>query len=156
MKKSCDRGLKNILRMHVKKINCSEWEQVLVPTRYISSNKFHKYVLTCILSSVSKLTSLPLGFYHILVFNNGYVFLPHSKFKLFFFFSEFKVLIAYISVIKFVLMVSLEVCLILNKVMSFVFSVRAIVALNLHSYGSGRNPWGNLTPEYLEKVYSFL
>lgn len=73
-----------------------------------------------------------------------------------FFFSEFKVLIAYISVIKFVLMVSLEVCLILNKVMSFVFSVRAIVALNLHSYGSGRNPWGNLTPEYLEKVYSFL
>ncbi|KHN36361.1 Diacylglycerol kinase theta [Glycine soja] len=62
MKKSCDRGLKNILRMHVKKINCSEWEQVLVPT-----------------------------------------------------------------------------------------SVRAIVALNLHSYGSGRNPWGNLTPEYLEK-----
>ncbi|BAT79844.1 hypothetical protein LR48_Vigan04g021700 [Vigna angularis] len=56
------RGLKNILRMHVKKINSSEWEQVLVPT-----------------------------------------------------------------------------------------SVRAIVALNLHSYGSGRNPWGNLTPEYLEK-----
>ncbi|KAE8668591.1 Diacylglycerol kinase 3 [Hibiscus syriacus] len=30
-------------------------------------------------------------------------------------------------------------------------SVRAIVALNLHSYGSGRNPWGNLKPEYLEK-----
>ncbi|XP_027367269.1 diacylglycerol kinase 4-like [Abrus precatorius] len=56
------RGLKNILRMHVKKVNCSEWEQVPVPT-----------------------------------------------------------------------------------------SVRAIVVLNLHSYGSGRNPWGNLTPEYLEK-----
>ncbi|KAK7354379.1 hypothetical protein VNO80_19840 [Phaseolus coccineus] len=56
------RGLKNILRMHVKKINSSKWEQVPVPT-----------------------------------------------------------------------------------------SVRAIVALNLHSYGSGRNPWGNLTPEYLEK-----
>uniref|UniRef100_K7MS69 Diacylglycerol kinase accessory domain-containing protein n=1 Tax=Glycine max TaxID=3847 RepID=K7MS69_SOYBN len=56
------RGLKNILRMHVKKFNCPEWEQVPVPT-----------------------------------------------------------------------------------------SVRAIVALNLHSYGSGRNPWGNLTPEYLEK-----
>lgn len=31
-------------------------------------------------------------------------------------------------------------------------SVRAVVALNLHSYGSGRNPWGNLKPEYLEKV----
>lgn len=31
-------------------------------------------------------------------------------------------------------------------------SVRAIVALNLHNYGSGRNPWGNLKPEYLEKV----
>ncbi|KAE8699123.1 Diacylglycerol kinase 3 [Hibiscus syriacus] len=30
-------------------------------------------------------------------------------------------------------------------------SVRAIVALNLPSYGSGRNPWGNLKPEYLEK-----
>ncbi|KAK8698378.1 hypothetical protein V6N13_114499 [Hibiscus sabdariffa] len=30
-------------------------------------------------------------------------------------------------------------------------SVRAIVALNLRSYGSGRNPWGNLKPEYLEK-----
>jgi len=37
-------------------------------------------------------------------------------------------------------------------VVPFGFSVRAIVALNLHSYGSGRNPWGNLTPEYLEKV----
>jgi len=30
--------------------------------------------------------------------------------------------------------------------------VRAIVALNLHSYGSGRNPWGKPKPEYLEKV----
>uniref|UniRef100_A0ACD6ABQ3 Uncharacterized protein n=1 Tax=Avena sativa TaxID=4498 RepID=A0ACD6ABQ3_AVESA len=30
--------------------------------------------------------------------------------------------------------------------------VRAIVALNLHNYASGRNPWGNLKPEYLEKV----
>ncbi|XP_010539453.1 PREDICTED: diacylglycerol kinase 4 [Tarenaya hassleriana] len=30
-------------------------------------------------------------------------------------------------------------------------SVRAVVALNLHSYGSGRNPWGNLKQEYLEK-----
>ncbi|KAG4167683.1 hypothetical protein ERO13_A13G211400v2 [Gossypium hirsutum] len=30
-------------------------------------------------------------------------------------------------------------------------SVRAIVALNLHNYGSGRNPWGKLKPEYLEK-----
>ncbi|KAJ4815861.1 Diacylglycerol kinase [Rhynchospora pubera] len=30
-------------------------------------------------------------------------------------------------------------------------SVRAIVALNLHNYGSGRHPWGNLKPEYLEK-----
>uniref|UniRef100_A0A0D9X5U2 Diacylglycerol kinase n=1 Tax=Leersia perrieri TaxID=77586 RepID=A0A0D9X5U2_9ORYZ len=29
--------------------------------------------------------------------------------------------------------------------------VRAIVALNLHNYASGRNPWGNLKPEYLEK-----
>lgn len=35
----------------------------------------------------------------------------------------------------------------------FVYSsVRAIVALNLHNYASGRNPWGNLKPEYLEKV----
>ncbi|XP_051140563.1 diacylglycerol kinase 4-like [Andrographis paniculata] len=30
-------------------------------------------------------------------------------------------------------------------------SVRSLVALNLPSYGSGRNPWGNLKPEYLEK-----
>ncbi|XP_078443416.1 diacylglycerol kinase 7 [Wolffia australiana] len=30
-------------------------------------------------------------------------------------------------------------------------SVRAIVALNLHNYASGRNPWGNPKPEYLEK-----
>ncbi|KAG0463146.1 hypothetical protein HPP92_021622 [Vanilla planifolia] len=30
-------------------------------------------------------------------------------------------------------------------------SVRAIVALNLHSYGSGRNPWGSPKPEYLLK-----
>ncbi|KAB5514433.1 hypothetical protein DKX38_028339 [Salix brachista] len=30
-------------------------------------------------------------------------------------------------------------------------SVRAIVALNLHSYASGRNPWGSPKPEYLEK-----
>ncbi|KAI3737887.1 hypothetical protein L2E82_27902 [Cichorium intybus] len=29
---------------------------------------------------------------------------------------------------------------------------RSIVALNLHSYASGRNPWGNLKPEYLQKV----
>ncbi|XP_021908800.1 diacylglycerol kinase 4 isoform X2 [Carica papaya] len=56
------RGLKNILRMHIKRVNCSEWEQIPVPK-----------------------------------------------------------------------------------------SVRAVVALNLHSYGSGRNPWGNLKPEYLEK-----
>ncbi|KAF5742872.1 diacylglycerol kinase family protein [Tripterygium wilfordii] len=56
------RGLKNILRMHVKKVNCSQWEQVPVPK-----------------------------------------------------------------------------------------SVRAIVVLNLHSYGSGRNPWGSPKPRYLEK-----
>ncbi|KAF3452844.1 hypothetical protein FNV43_RR03277 [Rhamnella rubrinervis] len=56
------RGLKNVLRMHVKKVNCSEWEHIPVPS-----------------------------------------------------------------------------------------SVRSIVALNLHNYGSGRNPWGNLKPEYLEK-----
>ncbi|PKI59866.1 hypothetical protein CRG98_019748 [Punica granatum] len=56
------RGLKNILRIHIKKINCSEWEQIRVPS-----------------------------------------------------------------------------------------SVRAIVALNLQNYASGRNPWGNLKPEYLEK-----
>ncbi|XP_078171622.1 diacylglycerol kinase 4-like isoform X1 [Carex rostrata] len=30
-------------------------------------------------------------------------------------------------------------------------SVRAIVALNLHNYGSGSHPWGNLKTEYLEK-----
>ncbi|GJS41088.1 diacylglycerol kinase 4-like protein [Tanacetum coccineum] len=30
---------------------------------------------------------------------------------------------------------------------------RSRVALNLHSYASGRNPWGNLKPEYLEKVH---
>ncbi|ONK69652.1 uncharacterized protein A4U43_C05F25310 [Asparagus officinalis] len=29
--------------------------------------------------------------------------------------------------------------------------VRSIVALNLHNYGSGRNPWGHPKPEYLEK-----
>ncbi|KAK1322966.1 Diacylglycerol kinase 4 [Acorus calamus] len=29
--------------------------------------------------------------------------------------------------------------------------VRAIVALNLHNYASGRNPWGHLKPEYMEK-----
>ncbi|KAI9191158.1 hypothetical protein LWI28_004466 [Acer negundo] len=56
------RGLKNILRLYVKKVNCSEWEPIPVPK-----------------------------------------------------------------------------------------SVRAIVGLNLHNYGSGRHPWGNLSPEYLEK-----
>ncbi|XP_042465029.1 diacylglycerol kinase 4-like [Zingiber officinale] len=30
-------------------------------------------------------------------------------------------------------------------------SVRAIVVLNLHNYASGRNPWGNLKPGYMEK-----
>ncbi|KAL8265140.1 hypothetical protein R6Q59_023270 [Mikania micrantha] len=30
-------------------------------------------------------------------------------------------------------------------------SVRSIVALNLHSYASGRNPWGKLKSEYMEK-----
>ncbi|GKV18197.1 hypothetical protein SLEP1_g28614 [Rubroshorea leprosula] len=57
------RGLNNILRMYIKRVHCSEWEKIPVPT-----------------------------------------------------------------------------------------SVRSIVALNLHNYGSGRNPWGNLKPEYLEKV----
>ncbi|KAI4376798.1 hypothetical protein MLD38_014516 [Melastoma candidum] len=56
------RGLKNILRLHIKKVNCSDWEMIPVPS-----------------------------------------------------------------------------------------SVRAIVALNLHSYGSGRNPWGHLKPDYLER-----
>ncbi|KAJ6840378.1 diacylglycerol kinase 3-like [Iris pallida] len=56
------RGLKNIVRIHIKKVNCSEWEQISVPS-----------------------------------------------------------------------------------------DVRSIVALNLHNYGSGRNPWGHPKPEYLEK-----
>ncbi|CAA2992722.1 diacylglycerol kinase 7-like [Olea europaea subsp. europaea] len=56
------RGLKNILRIHVKKVNSSVWEQIPIPS-----------------------------------------------------------------------------------------SVRSVVALNLPSYGSGRNPWGNLKPDYLEK-----
>ncbi|GAB2219158.1 hypothetical protein Droror1_Dr00006789 [Drosera rotundifolia] len=30
-------------------------------------------------------------------------------------------------------------------------NVRSIVCLNLHNYASGRHPWGNLSPEYLEK-----
>ncbi|XP_076908926.1 diacylglycerol kinase 4-like [Bidens hawaiensis] len=30
-------------------------------------------------------------------------------------------------------------------------SIRSIVALNLPNYAGGRNPWGNLKPEYLEK-----
>nr|CAD1827874.1 unnamed protein product [Ananas comosus var. bracteatus] len=30
-------------------------------------------------------------------------------------------------------------------------SVRSLVALNLSNYGSGRHPWGDLKPEYLEK-----
>ncbi|KAK1276020.1 Diacylglycerol kinase 7 [Acorus gramineus] len=56
------RGLKSIIRLSIKKVNCSEWEQIRVPS-----------------------------------------------------------------------------------------SVRAIVALNLHNYASGRNPWGHLKPEYMEK-----
>ncbi|XP_026402117.1 diacylglycerol kinase 7-like [Papaver somniferum] len=56
------RGLKNIVRLYIKKVNCSDWEQVRVPS-----------------------------------------------------------------------------------------SVRSIVCLNLHNYGGGRNPWGNLKPQYLEK-----
>ncbi|KAL9242250.1 hypothetical protein vseg_016270 [Gypsophila vaccaria] len=30
-------------------------------------------------------------------------------------------------------------------------NIRSIVALNLHNFASGRHPWGNLSPEYLEK-----
>ncbi|CAN6233154.1 unnamed protein product [Urochloa humidicola] len=56
------RGLKNILRLYIKKANCSEWEQVQMPS-----------------------------------------------------------------------------------------SVRSLVVLNLYNYGSGRHPWGDLKPEYLEK-----
>ncbi|KAH9618393.1 hypothetical protein KSS87_019926 [Heliosperma pusillum] len=56
------RGLNNILRIHIKKVNCSEWEKVRVPP-----------------------------------------------------------------------------------------NIRSVVALNLNNYASGRHPWGNLTPEYLEK-----
>ncbi|KAH0661040.1 hypothetical protein KY290_027009 [Solanum tuberosum] len=58
----CLRGLNNILRLYVKKVNSSKWEQISVPS-----------------------------------------------------------------------------------------SVRSIVTLNLPSYGGGRNPWGRLKPEYLEK-----
>lgn len=43
-----------------------------------------------------------------------------------------------------------------NDVKSFDSSVRAIVALNLHNYGSGRNPWGHLKPDYLEKVWNIF
>ncbi|TVU42202.1 hypothetical protein EJB05_08595, partial [Eragrostis curvula] len=32
----------------------------------------------------------------------------------------------------------------------------AIVALNLHNYASGRNPWGNLKPEYWRKCRGFV
>ncbi|XP_047328435.1 diacylglycerol kinase 4-like [Impatiens glandulifera] len=56
------RGLRNILRMFVKKLNCSKWEHVTIPS-----------------------------------------------------------------------------------------SVRSVVALNLNNYASGRNPWGNLKQEYMEK-----
>ncbi|ONK81944.1 uncharacterized protein A4U43_C01F34520 [Asparagus officinalis] len=31
--------------------------------------------------------------------------------------------------------------------------VRSLVALNLHNYGSGRNPWGHPEPAYLEKKH---
>ncbi|OAY79843.1 Diacylglycerol kinase 7, partial [Ananas comosus] len=62
------RGLNNILRLYVKKVNCSEWEQISIPSRQVA--------------------------------------------------------------------------------ISF---VRAIVVLNLNNYGSGRHPWGDLKPEYLEK-----
>jgi len=30
-------------------------------------------------------------------------------------------------------------------------SVRSLVCLNLYNYGSGRHPWGDLKPDYLEK-----
>ncbi|GAB2291500.1 Diacylglycerol kinase 4 [Dionaea muscipula] len=30
-------------------------------------------------------------------------------------------------------------------------NVRSVVCLNLHHYASGRQPWGNLSPEYLER-----
>ncbi|XP_047323446.1 diacylglycerol kinase 7-like [Impatiens glandulifera] len=56
------RGLGNILRMFIKKVNCSDWEQITIPS-----------------------------------------------------------------------------------------TVRSIVVINLNNYASGRNPWGNLQPEYMEK-----
>ncbi|KAK1391585.1 diacylglycerol kinase [Heracleum sosnowskyi] len=56
------RGLNNILRMYIKRVNCSEWEQIHFPS-----------------------------------------------------------------------------------------SVRSIVVLNLHNYGSGRNPWGHPNPKYMKK-----
>ena len=40
--------------------------------------------------------------------------------------------------------------------MDFSCSVRSVVALNLESYGSGSHPWGNLKPDYLEKVFFLL
>ncbi|KAL5208471.1 hypothetical protein ABZP36_032906 [Zizania latifolia] len=56
------RGLRNILRLYIKKVNCPEWEQIPMPS-----------------------------------------------------------------------------------------SVRSLVVLNLYNYGSGRHPWGDLKPDYLEK-----
>uniref|UniRef100_A0A2N9HBW9 Diacylglycerol kinase accessory domain-containing protein n=1 Tax=Fagus sylvatica TaxID=28930 RepID=A0A2N9HBW9_FAGSY len=95
------RGLKNILRLHVKKINCAEWEQIPVPSRPWSwSYAPYKVRGSTPLDGIQSFGAIGL--------------------------EEFNCPFNYLS-------------------------VRAIVALNLHSYGSGRNPWGNLKPDYLEK-----
>jgi hypothetical protein len=82
------RGLRNIIRLAIKRIDSSEWENIPVPSR--QADKFSLFGLALDYAYKMKLKSF---------------------------------------------------C-----------SVRAMVALNLHNYASGRNPWGQLKPEYLEKV----
>lgn len=52
------RGLNNIVRMHVKRVNCSEWEQISVPSRLISIVTLFYYIgsnmlLLCIISKLN-------------------------------------------------------------------------------------------------------
>lgn len=63
------RGLKNISRLHIKRVNSSEWEQVTIPKRYISYPIAYSLLSTGKQINVSKQTLLL--FYHIVIISNS-------------------------------------------------------------------------------------
>ncbi|XP_052181606.1 diacylglycerol kinase 3-like isoform X2 [Diospyros lotus] len=165
------RGLNNILKMFIKKTNCSNWEEVSIPP---SSS----WLLLCNRTIYS--SPLPLPALADVTRQKGPSCHQQTPDSL----SLKKPAIALIllqhQIIILLLLAMIEdphqissicsapdlpllaglcwVLLLLSGILcleligdGFWHCVRSIVALNLNNYASGRNPWGKLKPDYLEK-----